>query len=156
MIGYEHRMLSDEDFKDDAKDAGEVGAGHRVTALFEIIPAGSDEEVKGADSKYQATTVKPSDEVLSVGIRYKLPDGNESIQLSYPVMDGILTTSPSANFRFASAAAEFGLLLRGSEYMGSASFDSVLERAGDIADDEYKQEFLSLVKKAKGVYNKKD
>jgi Ca-activated chloride channel family protein len=155
LIGYEHRMLSDEDFKDDSKDAGEVGAGHRVTALIEIIPAGSDEEVRGADSKYQTTTVKPSDEVLSVGIRYKLPDGNESMQLSFPVKDDILTTAPSANFRFASAVAEFGLLLRGSEYKGSAIFDSVLARVREAADDEYKQEFVSLVKKAKGIYKEK-
>jgi Ca-activated chloride channel family protein len=159
LIGYENRVLRAEDFKDDKKDAGEIGAGHTVTALYEIVPAG--EAAAGADvdpSKYQkpvATTesAASSDEMLTVRLRYKAPDGDVSTPLEFPLVDSKTDfRDASADFRFASCVASFGMLLRGSEHAGDATFDGVLEtaQAGLGADsDGYRAEFVELVKAAK-------
>lgn len=87
LLGYENRLLNDEDFEDDTKDAGEVGAGHVVTAFYELIPADSDEEIPGSDLKYQTTRVKPSDEWMTIKVRYKEPDGHVSKLIEIPVED---------------------------------------------------------------------
>ncbi len=148
LVGYENRMLNAEDFDDDTKDAGEMGAGHRVTALYEIIPAGSDAVVDESNLKYQRIESTGSDEWLTIQLRYKEPDASESKLLTYPVADGP-SDAMSEDFIFASGVAEFGMLLRGSEYKGSASFTGIYNRLSGlecVASDPYKAEFLQLVK----------
>jgi Ca-activated chloride channel family protein len=157
LIGYENRMLQAQDFNDDKKDAGELGSGHTVTALYEIIPAGSDEAVAGVDAlKYQqtqATAAATTDELMTVKLRYKLPDGDKSKLLSHAVRDASTPLDKtSADFRFATAVAEFGMLLRSSEHKGKASYEAVLERAqGALGADRegYRKEFLLMVGQTK-------
>jgi Ca-activated chloride channel family protein len=151
LVGYENRMLNAEDFNDDTKDAGEIGAGHRVTAFYEIIPAGSSVEVAGSDLKYLKKTLSDSDEWLTISIRYKEPDEDRSKLLTQVVTGEQYKEWMSEDFSFASAVAEFGMLLRNSEYMGDASFTGVLERISRlecVKEDQYKAEFLTLVEKA--------
>ncbi len=154
LIGYENRMLAAEDFADDKKDAGELGAGHTVTALYELIPAGSDEQVPllAGELKYQKTKLRKSRELMTVKLRYKQPDGDTSKLITHAVeAEDIQTVNESDNLRFASAVAEFGLLLRDSDYKGNATYDDVLRRAREAkgADAEgYRAEFIRLVEKA--------
>ncbi len=158
LIGYENRLLNEEDFNDDTKDAGEMGAGHTVTALFEIIPAGSDEEAPAVDElKYQQT--KPNSgrhpgELLTIKIRYKLPDGKTSRLLEQPV-ENKLWRNTSDNFRFSAAVASFGMLIRGSQFMGNATIESVLDLAKNAKgnDEEgYRAEFIQLVKTTNDLF----
>jgi Ca-activated chloride channel family protein len=160
LIGYENRLLRDEEFDDDAKDAGDVGSGHSVTALYEIIPVGvtSDVKVGVPDSlRYQTVTVDPSaaasPELVYVKLRYKAPDGDESRLLTHAVLDAAGDT-PSSEFRFQAAVAEFALLLRQSEFRGDANLARVLERArGSLGADVngYRAEFLRLVDAAQSL-----
>jgi Ca-activated chloride channel family protein len=128
LIGYENRVLASEDFDNDLKDAGELGAGHTVTALYELIPAGSDEAIPAAgELKYRKTQLVDSNDLMTVKLRYKQPDGDESKLLVRTVnaadFHGL---QPSDNFQFASEVAEFGLLLRDSEFKGNASYGKVI------------------------------
>jgi len=153
LIGYENRVLADEDFDDDQKDAGELGAGHTVTALYEIVPTGSREKFPTAGKlKYQATRLVDSDELMAVKLRYKQPDGDRSKLIAETVKAAdFQSLEPSENLRFASAVAEFGMLLRGSEYKGNTSYDQIQQRARASrgADTEgYRAEFIRLVEKA--------
>ncbi|HET7228453.1 MAG TPA: VWA domain-containing protein [Longimicrobium sp.] len=155
LIGYENRTLAAEDFNDDHKDAGELGAGHSVTALYEVVPVGAAETpARGVDPlRYQQ--VRPtahaggSGELLTVKLRYKAPDGNESRLLVRPLTDrrmGLAATS--ADFRFSAAVAEWGMLLRGSKFRGQSSYGQVAELArGALGSDRggYRAEFLRLV-----------
>jgi len=131
LIGYEDRLLRSEDFRDDRKDAGEMGAGHSVTALYEVVPAGvrSTVPIRAPDSlRYQAPVEQPTgthgDELLFVKVRYKDPNGETSKLLTHTAADR--SSSPSTDFAFGAAVAEFGMLLRGSEYKGHASTEEVL------------------------------
>ncbi len=168
LVGYENRMLKKEDFNDDRKDAGELGAGHSVTALYEIIPAGVDDSEEVDDDgdtdtsfskvdplKYQATKIINSGDLMTVKLRYKEPKEETSQLLQQRVKaEDIAEESPDENFQFASAVAEFGLLLRDSEYKARASYDQVLRRAKRaIGEDEegYRTEFIGLVKKAQSL-----
>lgn len=149
LIGYENRLMAAEDFADDAKDGGEIGAGHRVTVLYELALTGSAMEVPGADLKYQEAASTGSDDYLTLSIRYKAPDGEESELLEYPMGAGILTETPSEDSLFAAAVAQFGMLLRDSQYKGSASYEGVAEQLSSlpsVAQDPYKAELLELVK----------
>ncbi len=156
LIGYENRMLKAEDFHDDKKDAGEMGSGHTVTALYELVPAGVESKyLKAVDPlKYQRTqsTGSASDEWLTLKIRYKRPDGEASQLLTQGVsLTPKAFNSASENFRFAAAVAEFGLLLRGSEYRSGASFDHAAKTAkAALGTDEegLRSEFVRLVKTA--------
>ncbi|MDF7798182.1 von Willebrand factor type A domain-containing protein [Pontiellaceae bacterium B1224] len=153
LIGYENRMLANEDFSNDLNDAGELGAGHTVTALYELIPAGSDMEVPTAgDLKYQKTKVIDSDELMIVKLRYKMPDDDVSKLITRAIaMNDFQSLENGGNIGFASAVAEFGMLLRGSEYKGTASYEDILRRAKAAkgSDDEgYRAEFIRLVEKA--------
>jgi Ca-activated chloride channel homolog len=159
LIGYENRMLAKEDFNDDTKDAGELGSGHTVTALYEIIPVGVKSDfLKSVDGlKYQKNMVPLSqssqtDEILTVKFRYKQPDGDVSKLIEHPLRDGQVSLSDvSDNLRFAASVAEFGLILRNSEYKSAASFDQVLKLAkkGRGNDEEgYRSEFIRLVESA--------
>jgi Ca-activated chloride channel homolog len=135
LIGYENRLLADRDFNDDRKDAGEIGAGHTVTALYEIVPAGQEVENPGVDGlKYARPSGEAvgtgSGELLTVKLRYKEPDGDASRLLSVGVADSAASfRNASDDFKFAAAVAEFGMLLRDSRYKGQASYDSAAELA---------------------------
>ncbi|MET4083291.1 Ca-activated chloride channel family protein [Pedobacter sp. UYP30] len=158
LIGYENRLLNKEDFNDDKKDAGELGSGHTVTALYEIIPVGiNDSFSRSVDAlKYQKpskTNTVDNGELLTVKLRYKDPDGDKSRLLSKAVLDNPLSfTATSDNFRFATAVAEFGMVLRQSKFRQNASFDhavSLAESAKGTDKEGYRSEFVSLVKSAK-------
>ena len=160
MIGYESRLLKNEDFNNDAKDAGDMGAGHTVTAFYEVIPAGVKNEYVGKvdDLKYQKKekmTLKPtgSDELLTVKLRYKAPDKDVSRKMELPFVDN-KGDSVSSDFRFASAVAMFGQLLRDSDFKGTADYDKVIKLAKQgLNNDErgYRREFIRLVEAAKGL-----
>ncbi len=154
LVGYENRLLNDEDFNDDKKDAGEMGAGHTVTALYEIVPATSadnDRKPLVDPLKYQTSKTvsgQVGEELLTVKLRYKAPEGGKSKLLEIPVATN-LQENTSDNFRFSAAVAEFGMLLRRSEFAGNASTESVLKLARDAkGEDEegYRSEFIQLVK----------
>jgi Ca-activated chloride channel family protein len=154
LIGYEDRMLQAQDFNNDRKDAGEVGAGHSVTALYEIVPVGAKGSViPGVDPlRYQAPAAQPvatthNGELLFVKVRYKEPDGDVSKLLTHTVVADRIS-SPSADFAFASAVAEFGMLLRDSEYKASATVDDVLARARESLGADpfgYRSGFVQMV-----------
>jgi Ca-activated chloride channel family protein len=155
LIGYENRLLRAEDFSDDRKDAGELGAGHSVTALYEVVPVGVDSDVRtgGVDPlRYQRPATEPvtafAGEMMNVSIRYKRPDAEESVLLSHAVRAPGRTGRVSDDFRFAAAVAEFGMLLRGSEHRGRASVEDVLSLArGAMGDDpsEHRAGFVRMV-----------
>jgi Ca-activated chloride channel family protein len=154
LIGYENRVLRNEDFNDDRKDAGEIGAGHSVTALYEIVPPGVDLDVPPVEPlRYQRrTTPSPAldaSELATVKVRYKAPDGDTS-----RLITRVLENTPremSSNLGFASAVAEFGMLLRASEHRANASFESVGARARTFRGTDaegYRAEFIRLVDRA--------
>lgn len=160
LIGYESRLLKDEDFNNDAKDAGEMGAGHTVTAFYEVVPAGikSDFTGKVDDLKYQKTKPTPaatnnSKELLTVKLRYKAPDGNTSKKIEQPLIDDN-KEKVSSDFRFASAVAMFGQLLRDSDFKGAATYDKVISLAKTSLDNDekgYRREFIRLAETAEGL-----
>ncbi len=173
LIGYENRVMANQDFANDAKDAGEIGAGHTVTALYElvmakqnpaepetIIPAGLKYQVaspkkplaeKQDDRKLNLSDAANSGELLTVFLRHKKPEANESELSEYTVNNVEKSFSAASNdFRFAASVASFGMLLRGSKYAGSATPQSVLDLAsGSIGDDSsgYRAEFVDLVRR---------
>lgn len=158
LIGYEDRLLNKEDFNDDKKDAGELGSGHTVTALYEIIPAGvKSKYLKSVDPlKYQQEKISnesASNEILTVKFRYKKPTEETSQLIVHPLMDTEESfDKTSGNFRFAAAVADFSMLLRNSEFKGESTFEQVLHIANNsLGNDEegYRKEFVSLVKKAR-------
>ena len=158
LIGYENRLLRNEDFANDAKDAGEIGAGHHVTALYEIVPPDKVSDLPGVGPlKYQkpAANSEPSDEAFTVKLRYKQPDGDKSRLIERGVEDkGTMYADASADFQFASAVAGFGMLLRNSPDKGSLTYEGVLELAAPGARDDatgYRKEFVELVRKAQGL-----
>ncbi|NEQ13580.1 MAG: VWA domain-containing protein [Moorea sp. SIO3E2] len=160
LIGYENRRLKDEDFNDDTKDAGELGAGHTVTALYEIIPVGAKTNVKLPDIdplKYQsnAASTTNSKELMQVKLRYKEPDGNTSQLLTYPLVDkAVKLEDASDNFKFSAAVASFGMVLRDSPYKGKASFDQALQLAKEsegVDLEGYRAEFIDLVESAEEI-----
>ncbi|NLO09120.1 MAG: DUF3520 domain-containing protein [Clostridiales bacterium] len=154
LIGYENRLLNTEDFNDDTKDAGEIGAGHRVTALYEIIETSSEQEIAESDLKYQSDKeLVNSNEWLTVNIRYKEPKEDKSQLLSFPVDESDYTSTMPENLAFASSVAAFGMLLRESKWKGDSSYDMIIDIVEelDISEDEYKDEFVSLVKRMKRI-----
>lgn len=171
LIGYEKRMLNAEDFNDDTKDAGEIGEGHTVTALYEVVPHGVIQETAPAVDplKYAATSeatslsetkVAPrdsSDELLTLKVRYKRPDGDKSDKLEVPLKNESREfTQSSSDFQFAASVAGFGMLLRDSKNKGDLTFNQVIsiaERNVRIKGqaDEYRLEMLELLKKAKSL-----
>ena len=156
LIGYEDRGLRDEDFNNDSVDAGELGAGHSVTALYEIVPSGSAEadRTPGVDPlRYQSTprpTGAPRGELLTVKLRYQRPEGGPSRLIETPVRDlGRDDRAMSDDLGFAAAVAEWGMLLRNSDYKGTSSAAQVLQmaRAHRGADEDgYRTEFIQLVR----------
>jgi Ca-activated chloride channel family protein len=158
LIGYENRLLAKEDFDDDTKDAGELGAGHTVTALYEIIPAGSNRDVRSSGGlKYQSTDLtdqaSTSDEIMTIKLRYKRPEEEKSRLIVKPVADSSLPlVKTSDNFRFSASVAGFGMLLRDSKFKNTLTYDQVIKLArGSRGKDAhgYRREFIDLVGNAK-------
>jgi Ca-activated chloride channel family protein len=159
LLGYENRLLRDEDFKDDTKDAGELGSGHTVTALYELIPPGAKDlaDVRKPDAlrytgKASPTGAAGSSELLYVKLRYKQPTGTTSKEMTHVVRDE--TTAPSVDLAFASAVAEFGMVLRDSPHKGKSSLDSAIVRADRSRGADpfgYRAEFLSMARVARDV-----
>lgn len=169
LIGYENRVLAAQDFNDDKKDAGEIGAGHTVTALYEIVPVGLTAvdvniglppaidplkyQKPQPKPKLQATEASKANELLTLKLRYKQPDGDESKLIERPLKNEIKDyAKASGDFKFAAAVASFGMQLRDSQYRGTATLDAVLELAQEgIGRDEggYRREFIELVRKAR-------
>ena len=163
LLGYENRMLKTQDFNDDKKDAGEIGAGHTVTALYEIVPTGKQVPAPAVDElKYQRTggltpKAAASPELLTLKMRYKKPDEDASAKLEWPLeADLNARRQPRADTQFATAVAGFGMLLRNSQHAGGANFAMIEEIAqgalpglGD--SDGAKAEFVELVRKANSL-----
>ncbi|MDB4898960.1 MAG: hypothetical protein JWN53_768, partial [Gemmatimonadetes bacterium] len=156
LLGYEDRLLRDEDFTNDAKDAGDVGAGHTVTALYELVTSDVPLDVTLPDVtplRYQdKPSAKQSDELLHVAMRWKAPDGDRSRLATYPV-HAPRTQRPAASesMRFSSAVAGFGMLLRHSPHAGTLTWQQVMEQArGALGEDEegYRADFIKLVQRA--------
>ncbi len=166
LIGYENRMLAKEDFNDDTKDAGELGSGHTVTALYEIIPAGKPSDfLNHVDSlKYQQQDgfkkAVFTDEWMTVKLRYKQPDGSISHLMELPVLfDAKADAYRTNNYRFAAAVASFGLLLRNSDFKQNASYNMVIDLAKSALGKDaggYRKAFVQLVKKAASLNGKED
>lgn len=170
LLGYENRRLADEDFRDDTKDAGEIGAGHGVTALYEVAFVGETAEGPGRGAeplKYGRQQSKPRDaraerideaasrELLTVKLRFKQPDGETSRLIEQPLADrGESFDTASVDLRFAAAVAAFGMILRGSEHAGDATLSMVARIAGSALGDDsggYRAEFLDLVRRAESI-----
>jgi len=159
LIGYENRLLAKEDFNDDKKDAGEIGAGHSVTAFYEIVPVGQPlpEQASVDPLKYQVPATDQttsSDELLTVKLRYKAPDGDTSRLIESSLRTGAEKgfEQASQDFQFATAVAAFGMKLRGSPNSGNISWDDIQKIARrSLGDDPgtYRAEFLTLVEKAR-------
>jgi Ca-activated chloride channel homolog len=161
LIGYENRIMAHQDFNDDTKDAGEIGAGHHVTALYELVPPGKEKNLPAIDPlKYTRPAVPSSEsnELFTVKLRYKPPAGDKSERLVYGVADhGKAIAQTSDDFKFACAVAGFGMLLRDSAYKGTLTYLGLLElaeptRAVDPAG--HRGEFVGLVRKAKTLAGK--
>lgn len=157
LIGYENRKLRDEDFVNDAIDAGELGSGHTVTALYEIIPVGVEsefykEEIPLKYSNVPATSSNYNDELATIKFRYKKPDGEKSTEMVEIIENETVSETTSADFKFCAAVAWFGLTLRDSKYIPNKDLKAIkaLAKKGISNDDEgYKAEFIRLVETAK-------
>ena len=155
LIGYENRLLRPEDFKNDAADAADMGAGHTVTALYEIVPVGVTIDLPGVDPLKYQTPAQPAaggDEWLTAKMRYKHPLSDKSLEVVRPLPAAALGVAPSTDFRFAAAVAEFGMLLRDSPFKGSSSYDRVVTAAeANLGPDpgSHRAEFVGLVRKAR-------
>jgi Ca-activated chloride channel family protein len=151
LIGYENRLLEEEDFDDDKKDAGEIGAGHTVTALYEIILSKSGR--KRRDLKYQkpeyTDLAKEGNELVTVNLRYKKPKGRKSLLLSEIIYNNpVLFDKTSDNFRFSASVAEFGMILKESEYKGNATLQTAMDmakRSKGKDDEGYRAEMIKLI-----------
>ena len=148
QIGYENRALENQDFEDDKKDAGEVGAGACVTVMYELVPAGEGDSPAGL--KYQSSSLTEAakgSEWLTLSTRYKEPGGDASQLQTDVVDDSAMTDAPEGDFLFAAAVAEFGMILNDSDYKGDATYDTALELLKQAPlNDPYREEFFSLVK----------
>ena len=164
LIGYENRILEAEDFNDDKKDAGEIGAGHTVTALYEVVPSQADADLPTVDPlKYEKTAPLSDllddqsirDQLLTLKLRYKAPDADTSKLLEFTLVDpGHSFGQASPDFRFATAVASFGMLLRDSQHKGTATYDTVLDIATESKGPDvhgYRLELLDMVRCAKAI-----
>lgn len=157
LLGYENRLLAAEDFNDDHKDAGELGAGQQVTALYEVVPVGAPAATSIDPLKYQTTKTahSSSSELLTVKLRYQEPQGSASRLLALPVAG---PTTPmeqaSENLRFAAAVAQFGMLLRESKHRGTATWQNTAKLAEEAQGNDpegNRNELVQLVKIAAGL-----
>jgi Ca-activated chloride channel homolog len=163
LIGYENRILTAEDFRNDAKDAGDMGSGHTCTALYEIVPAGEKVEVGDVEPlKYQTpralTDAGKAGEWLTVRMRYKHPETNKASEVSSILPAAGLAKEPTADHRFASAAAAFGMLLRNSDHRGTADYAKVIAWAKPVLGPDrggHRAEFVRLAEQMKDAGVKK-
>jgi Ca-activated chloride channel homolog len=163
LVGYENRLLNKEDFNNDRKDAGDIGSGHTVTALYELIPVGVESDfIEDVDalkySKSSKSSPGKNDELMNIKFRYKKPDGDKSMLIEHAVEDERVAKT-SDNFRFVAAVAEFGMLLNNSEFKQGSSFDNARKLAnGAIGTDEegYRKEFIELIGKARRLMREED
>ncbi len=157
LIGYEDRLLADRDFADDAKDAGELGAGHAVTALYELVPVGATVPGPAAEAlKYQApSATTASSELLTIKVRHKAPGGKTSALTSYPVSGAPLALArTSDDFRWSLAIAGFGMLLRDAPERGTVTWDAIEALAkGSVGVDTegYRREALTVIAGARAL-----
>lgn len=162
LIGYENRVLRKEDFNNDRKDAGEMGAGHTVTALYELVPVGEPVPTGEVDPlKYQQPVEQPakvvatnSTELMNIKVRYKAPDGDTSKLLEFPVRASDQNGRMTANLGFAASVAQFGMLLRRSEFKGSTTWQDALSLAREHRGndpDGYRAEFIRLIELASAL-----
>ena len=161
LLGYEDRMLAKEDFNNDKKDAGDMGSGHTVTALYEVVPAGIKDDYAGSVDplKYQKTAKVPvsssSDEMMTIKFRYKDPNSSVSKMSRVAIKDSPKELkATTADFRFAAAVAEFGMLLRESQFKQGATYTQAISLAkGAKGNDEegYRSEFVRLAESAKSL-----
>ena len=164
LIGYENRVMAAKDFANDKKDAGEIGAGHTVTALYELVPAQKDDDKTTGPALHDSVPLRyqskarlneeaKSGELLTLNLRYKQPTGDKSTLLTFPIKDsGQSFSQADQDFQFAASVAAFGMLLRNSKHKGDANYDSVEELATAGAQGDktgYRAEFVDLVKRAK-------
>ena len=148
LVGYENRQMAAKDFRDDTKDGGEIGSGHAMTVMYEIKLNNDDEE--GTKLRYQNTDLsdngKRSDEWMMVSVRYKEPDADKSKQIDFPISKECYTRRPNCDTLFAAYVAECGMILNGSEYVADADLYDVSKKISRLElDDEYKEEFLTLI-----------
>jgi Ca-activated chloride channel family protein len=164
LIGYENRILNKEDFNDDKKDAGEMGSGHTVTALYEIIPTGVETDLLGnvdplRYSKKEKSKMQHGEELLLVKLRYKKPDENTSKLMEVPVSaSSIAYKQASGQFRLAAAVATFGMILSDSKFKGESDFTLVRSLANSAVGEDpggYRKEFVELCEKASKLYQSK-
>ncbi|MGL4630118.1 MAG: YfbK domain-containing protein [Leadbetterella sp.] len=167
LIGYENRILAAEDFNNDRKDAGEIGSGHTVTAVYEIIPTNVNstylstvDKLKYQKPSQEKVDQNDSDEVLTIKLRYKSPDGDKSLLMTKPVKDeSISFENTTENFKLATAVTEFGLLLRQSEFAGKANYDQAIDiakKAKGEDEEGYRAELIKLIKTAKLLSRKSE
>jgi Ca-activated chloride channel family protein len=164
LIGYENRLLKNEDFRDDSKDAGDMGSGHTVTALYEVVPVGVDIPIPQAgDLKYQSaptdTPAAKSGEWLTFRVRYKDPESEAASELAFPLPEYGVRKGRSTDFQFAAAVAAFGMLLRDSEYKGSATWADVRAWAASASAEDrrgYRKDFVELVARAERLTKRTD
>lgn len=156
LLGYENRMMENRDFRDDLKDAGEIGAGHRVTAFYELVPAGSP-PIESSERPSEFVEPKLSrtgdrNTMLTVNLRYKLPEESVAQEFQTRVEAGSVSSNPSIDFRFASAVVGYGMLLRQSQFVGTANWDWVIDTASTSLGDDprgLRSEFIQLAKTAR-------
>ena len=152
LLGYENRVMASDDFEDDTKDGGETGAGQTVTVLYELVSA--EEDASTSDLKYQTdrelTEEALSGEVLTLSVRYKEPDGEQSVEENFVVLGGEEDTEMSIDFSFVAGVAELGMILNDSEYKGTAELDSAYElvKQGSM-DNKYREELGDMIKALK-------
>ena len=154
LIGYENRVMAAEDFANDKKDGGEIGAGHQVTALFEIVPVGSDFDLHEPESKYsqkEEVSGELNGEYCTVNIRYKEPDGNTSTLLTYPVDESSVRSEMSDDQKWCAGVAQVAMLLKDSEYKGTSDYDEVKKMLKSVSTDDFRDEFVYLVSKMKNL-----
>ena len=147
LIGYENRVMENKDFKDDTKDAGEIGSGHTVTALYEVKMTDAYKNGNPPEETDPTAEIMMARKWMTLNIRYKKPEGKKSKELSYICDDGNYSDTPSDDLSFAMAVAEFGMILKNSPYKGEGSLDQVVQLAKqtDTSKDVYKSEFVKLV-----------
>ncbi|HWB81001.1 MAG TPA: YfbK domain-containing protein, partial [Nannocystaceae bacterium] len=163
LIGYENRALAHTDFNDDSKDAGEIGAGHSVTALYEVIPVGAKDapaaKIDALEYQKVGATTGTVGELMNVKIRYKQPDGEESKLLAFAIDDADRTVdAASESFRFSAAVAEWGMLLRDSKHKGASTWAGAIELAEHAIgkdDGGYRKELVELMRRAQALSERK-
>ncbi len=158
LIGYENRSMSAEDFADDTKDGGELGTNQTVTVLYEVVTTDSDYKIPTVESKYDTTddydSTEFADELLTVNVRYKLPDSDESTLIEYPVAPAVQEMDNDTSW--AAGVAQFAMLLRDSEYKGTSTYDDIYNRLStdpDVMTDDFKAEFLYMITLAEDLGN---